>query len=500
MSIFVEEKELNDNETNHNENREMIDIPKSFVTKNQQQNVELIKSNNLFGKISLYRLKFPSFTRVNKTSISPSIVNKKKRKRKKRKRSSLVHPSSNKNVMKRDYSSKRKFFERIKNNLAGLVLVLMMITVIVGEGEITQITFAHYDFNNYFLLSFTSILALMFTYPMYLSSVKSGKMVQFLFNLFFRRRDKIMLKNKKEPANEQTSLLTNYSSTILPYESTDDDSFLLNGLDIGVNSSIELSSDESVESITYKKLVLYAFLFGPIQLATNVLWVFSLRFISLAMNLALCDIEIVFVFLLSLIILKERPKFYKIATLVACLLGVSLLFCSALWITTDRSPSGNNEKMLGIFLVIASAFCHALFDVLFSRFIGDQSLAIISLFQSLCAIANLIYFWPIVLVLHFVSVEPLDSLDGLGIAFLSVNGLLTIAYYGLDMVAISYTSPFYVSLSAMGAVPLSWLIDFAVGYQKFDTLSFAGMLLIFCSSSFLNFCTFALPEDDKDHH
>ncbi len=150
------------------------------------------------------------------------------------------------------------------------------------------------------------------------------------------------------------------------------------------------------DRLSFKRLLLAAFIFYLLWGGANYLYTWALGFTSASVVTAVFSSAPAFVFILSLLILHEKFTFLKLLAVLFCIGGVVLI----------ASSSGiHNGSIKGVLFALLSAIFAALYKVNLKFAIGDAGIATTSVYLSLLGGINLFCFWPIWLILSATGVE-----------------------------------------------------------------------------------------------
>ncbi|XP_022088808.1 solute carrier family 35 member F4-like isoform X3 [Acanthaster planci] len=219
--------------------------------------------------------------------------------------------------------------------------------------------------------------------------------------------------------------------------------------------------------LTYFKYI------GPFCLCwmvTNYVYIRAVGIITVTDVTALFATNTAFVYICSWIWLKE--KFILIParsfSVVLSILG-TVLVCYADGFRGSRAE--------GVVLALGASVGAALYKVLFFRCVGNASFGQVSLFLSLLGLFNLVFFWPIMLILYLTNVETLDW-GNLPVTFLCGGAALTLVFNFLVNFGIAITFPLFIALGTVVGIPLNGVVDWLVRGATFGALKIFGGALI----------------------
>ena len=265
---------------------------------------------------------------------------------------------------------------------------------------------------------------------------------------------------------------------------------------------------------SFKYYLLISFFFTIVIFAFNYTWYLSLPRTEVAANTAIYESATAFVFLISVPILGERVTLVKVLSLSISIVGVCLISVfpsgsatnhtminytniSNLTTPTDSTIS---ESTLGYFLVILSTILYSLYEVLYKRFATNpkDTAPILNTVRmlGLIGIWYIIIIAPFIIIAHFTGLEKFE-LPSLDIALLILlNSVLDCFSNILILIGIVLSSPLFISMGALLALPTSMLADFIFHNILMSYLSILGSVLILMG--FLGFIISTLIQDYTD--
>ncbi|XP_011496273.1 PREDICTED: putative thiamine transporter SLC35F3 isoform X3 [Ceratosolen solmsi marchali] len=210
-------------------------------------------------------------------------------------------------------------------------------------------------------------------------------------------------------------------------------------------------------------------LFCGLWVATNYMYIHSLRILLATDVMTLFATNVACVYLLSWVILHEQFVGVRIVAVILCDTGIALL---AYMDGITGSPT-----LGGVVLAASAAAGSAVYKVLFKKVIGDTTFGEISLFFSIIGICNAALLWPICLVLYFSGVEYILWEKFPWIVLLAAS-ILHLAANMLGNFSIAVTYNLFVTLGLITAVPVSAALDVILYGAHFMGMKLAGMILI----------------------
>eukprot|EP01102_Stenamoeba_stenopodia_P001250 TRINITY_DN11080_c0_g1_i1.p1 TRINITY_DN11080_c0_g1~~TRINITY_DN11080_c0_g1_i1.p1 ORF type:complete len:392 (+),score=51.91 TRINITY_DN11080_c0_g1_i1:165-1340(+) len=221
--------------------------------------------------------------------------------------------------------------------------------------------------------------------------------------------------------------------------------------------SMELLCRKS--NYTKRKCALVAIGLGAIFFLSAWTWFLSLEKMPASYNTAAYQSTTVFVFIFSILLLQEKPRPFKVISVVVCVVGIILLGVGS---RGDAANGGYKQEWLGYTLCLFSAACYALYEVLFAKFFGSQPIRSTFLFLSLNGLFVLIFLWPIFFFINSTGLEPFLSpfVTSRVTTYLILNGFLQIGFVSFFLFGISITgSPLFITIGSMLTIPATALYE-----------------------------------------
>ncbi|XP_014210343.1 putative thiamine transporter SLC35F3 [Copidosoma floridanum] len=206
------------------------------------------------------------------------------------------------------------------------------------------------------------------------------------------------------------------------------------------------------KGLTGGRFLMKCSLFCALWVATNYMYIHSLRILLATDVMILFATNVACVYLLSWVILHEQFVGVRIVAVILCDTGIALL---AYMDGITGSPT-----LGGVVLAASAAAGSAVYKVLYKKVVGDTTFGQISLFLSMIGVCNATLLWPIGLILYFSGVEfirlekipwivlLIASILHLGIFFILVANML-----GNFSIALTYN--LFTTLGLITAVPVS---------------------------------------------
>ena len=265
---------------------------------------------------------------------------------------------------------------------------------------------------------------------------------------------------------------------------------------------------------SFKYYLLISFFFTIVIFAFNYTWYLSLPRTEVSTNTAIYESATAFVFLISVPILGERVTLVKVLSLIISIGGVCLISLSPSGSATNHTiinftnlsnittlnDSIISESTLGYFLVVLSTIIYSLYEVLYKRFATSpkDTAPIVNTIRilGLIGIWYIILVAPFLIIAHFTGLERFE-LPSLNVALeILLNSVLDSFSNILILIGIVLSSPLFISMGALLALPTSMLADYIFHNILMSYLSILGS--VFILMGFLGFMISTLIQDYTD--
>lgn len=123
-----------------------------------------------------------------------------------------------------------------------------------------------------------------------------------------------------------------------------------------------------------------------------------------------------------------------------------------------------------------------------------SSFAQMSLFFSLVGLFNLLFMWPLVLVLYLAKVEVIEGWTSIPWIPMTGAAILLLVANVLGNFGILWTFDIFLTLGLLIAIPISSAIDTSVYFVEFKGMKLCGVLLIM-----FGFCVVLLPDNWNEY-
>ncbi|KIL70719.1 hypothetical protein M378DRAFT_155657 [Amanita muscaria Koide BX008] len=173
----------------------------------------------------------------------------------------------------------------------------------------------------------------------------------------------------------------------------------------------------------------------------------------------------------------------KILAVVLSFSGVVLVYISdsrQKQPTASTTANGSYHPVLGDFLGLTSALFYAFYVILLKIRIGSESRIDMRLFFGFVGLFNILFAWPVALLLHLIGIETLEwpSTRNAVIALL-VNTGITFSSDYLYVIAMLKTTPLVVTVGLSLTIPFAVVGDILLGHTIYTQVILGAMLVMF---------------------
>lgn len=229
--------------------------------------------------------------------------------------------------------------------------------------------------------------------------------------------------------------------------------------------------------------------------ASSATWIASLGLTSVSVNSAIYNINPLLVYAFSIPLLKERPSVTKSAAVLIAMVGTSIVTLGSTNILGPEAVAGAESKegvLLGNGLVIISACCFALKEVLFKQHFASVSISLTPLTDALLVVGliglgSLITLVPMTVFMDASGIEEFEMPSPELARSYAIVAVLMAAYQACLLASIALTSPTFVAMGTMLAIPGSIAYDFVLKGYLVSAVAFAGICLILAAFAVLSF-------------
>ena len=216
----------------------------------------------------------------------------------------------------------------------------------------------------------------------------------------------------------------------------------------------------------------------------NYMYIRSLSVLSATDVTALFSSTPAFVFVLSLLLLRD--ELFSLRRLLATLISIGGIVVIA------YSNGFTGPTTTGVLLTVGSAILAATYKVTFKLFIGDGGIEQVSLFLTCLGLLNLLCFWPVLEIMHFTHYERIYW-DNIPWSYLCGSAALGLLFNFLINFGIAFTFPLFISLGTVLGIPLNAEADKIWRDTPFSWVKGAGSVMIIVGFILMTFPA----KDDK---
>ncbi|RDD36063.1 Solute carrier family 35 member F4 [Trichoplax sp. H2] len=195
---------------------------------------------------------------------------------------------------------------------------------------------------------------------------------------------------------------------------------------------------------------------------------YALQFIAPSDMTAIFSSTAAFVYILSIILLKEQFILLRAGAVILSIIGVVLF---------AYSDGFGTFAIIGVVLAVACSVISAFYRVFVKLIIGDRPLLQISLLVSNIGVISLFLSWIPVIMLSNIGVD-INLWSTIPWGPLMVAVAFNVLYNFLVILGIAITYPIFVSLGALFGIPLNSIIDAVTRNLAFTEAKIFGTVLL----------------------
>jgi len=239
----------------------------------------------------------------------------------------------------------------------------------------------------------------------------------------------------------------------------------------------KIQEDMERDNISFMKICLTALVSTFNQVIADYGYFRAISITSASSGIVIFNLSSIFAYVLSLLILPDE-KFSWVK-----LISVAMAFGGAAAITfSDKEnsfqPEGAPEPWIGDVTMAVAAIFWALFLTIYKRFVGEPSFGTINLQGTLMGVFSTLLLWPILVILHYTNVEPFVFPTGLMLGLImATTGMAFINNY-LFTFGTAITSPVFVTIGGMLAIPVSAVVDWAFHHHSMNVWKILGTIVM----------------------
>ena len=321
-----------------------------------------------------------------------------------------------------------------------VLLVVLVVVNVVGQSTYLRLEFGSLEFNSYFLLTWMGCLFLCFAYPV---------------TLFF-----FWLHQKFQKFVNPSSYST---AQMLPPPPSPSFLELLRG------------PNRRPWPSTVGRIIFMA----VVNLGSTLLWYYGASSLSEGAQTSVYHIVVVFVYIFSILFLREDPTWLKTLACVTCVAGVALV---------GVSQSTFTGSVGGYIATLGAALGGATYEVTFRQFLMDSDAASrVPAVQSamgivvVCLLPLHFALIPLGIEESFVDTFAADG-DSEGVwevwSFLLGNAAFASTYYLIWGFGMPLTSPLFFTICSLLQIPSGAVLDKLIWGTNPGILGIVGMVLV----------------------
>ncbi|KAJ9458969.1 putative solute carrier family 35 member F5-like [Diplonema papillatum] len=263
-----------------------------------------------------------------------------------------------------------------------------------------------------------------------------------------------------------------------------------------VDQDIEERPDEG--AFSWKYLIIATLPLSILSKACRDAWYFSLHQTNAAANLSIYQSSSAWVFLFSLVLLREKFDWVKALAVVTGIGGCVMVAMDS----SSDSESGVNQNIFGYVDLLASVWLYAVFQVLVKRYVSCDddphpqmnSLRLCGLIGCWCMI-----WGPLsVLFVHVTGIRRFEPPPAHVVRLVAANGFVDALFTGSLLICIRLADPTFASVATSLSIPLSIVADRIIHNYVSPVVTYLGMIVILAGCLLYNFRTYQLNKKRLD--
>ncbi|PRP79251.1 solute carrier family 35 member F5-like [Planoprotostelium fungivorum] len=258
---------------------------------------------------------------------------------------------------------------------------------------------------------------------------------------------------------------------------------------------IQKLRDSTVGKITsWTTFALNALFSAILYIAQYYCYLLSLRYTTGASALAIFNASVALVYLLTLFFTRDQVALGKLLAVIMCILGAIMICLS----NTEKVLNGrDDESWIGDALAAVSCTLYSIYVIHYQYVIKKPHLASICAYMSLVGVFDilLLLVFPI---LHHTQLEVWSLPSDKNEMWLSLGLSLSIFVSNLFIwIGAPFTSPLFVSISHILAVPISFGVDLVLKHWQHQVIKISALGLCGTLIIALGFCFLKIKLDIK---
>jgi solute carrier family 35 protein F5 len=326
--------------------------------------------------------------------------------------------------------------------LFGLFLLLLVVLLWVISGVLIQEIFTNFKFSSPFFLTYFS------------TSLFTMYLVSYFAIDFYRRRF------------SEYAKYTNIENFMVP--------------------SVLDGAAAANQPFSVRKTAQISLILCPIWFGMNYFYNLSLLYTSIASSTILSSTSSLFVLILSYFLLQSRLRIVNVLGVLATIGGAVIISLK------DKADSAGNNldgsyPMRGDLLAGMSAILYGLYTVYLRLRVPDENAVSMQLLLGFLGLFNLIFFWPLFIILHYSDWETFHFPPWRALVALLLNGIFgSVISDFMWAKSVLYTSPLIASLGLTCNIPLAMLADAVLHGKSFGGIYIAGSSMVLAGFVLVN--------------
>jgi len=239
-------------------------------------------------------------------------------------------------------------------------------------------------------------------------------------------------------------------------------------------------------SLTWKRLGLTVFVSGFMWICGYSAYFVSLALTSAESGVAIYNSSAVWVFIFSAIFLGERVSIIKSFAILFCICGTVMISFGDVGTTQQSQGASYPLGWLGDIICGISAVIFAAYSVHYKFYLNkfkEPGMSLVALYISTLGLFNLLFYWPVILVLNVSGLEIFEWPSLQDLPFFALMQLLVFVLDIVIWIGIPLTSPLFIALANVLAIPCAVVVDYTVSVLQnqltsLQPLKLGGIALI----------------------
>ncbi|ODA79849.1 hypothetical protein RJ55_05446 [Drechmeria coniospora] len=359
----------------------------------------------------------------------------------------------------------------------GICLLLVTVFLWTLSNFLASFIFSDHTYNKPFFLVYvnTSVFALSLI-PMF---------VKYLLSNGVRglRSDLVHIWRTQRPGGSHTKL---------PADDGDDDDTTGERLLVEEDGGLESSVDGREEKLSFRETAVLSLEFCMLWFIANYFASACLEYTSVASVTILTSTSSVWTLIFCALFRVEPFSLRKLVGVMASLVGIVLISTVDLSGESDENRGSFPHKTpgqiaIGDSMAFFSAVVYGLYVTVMKRRVGNEDKVDMRLFFGLVGVFNLVFLWPLFIILHWTKIEPFEMPPtGKVWMVIIINSLASFISDMSWAFAMLLTTPLVVTVGLSLTIPLS-LVGEMIQYGQYSSFVYwIGAAVVFVSFVFIN--------------